>query len=217
MTDNATVPDTGAVSPAGEAGAGTNTSPEGSTQPTSLLGGDAEPSSETPDAGQGEGADKPEDGDKDKPEGAPEKYEDFKFSENSNVDPEILGEFQEFAKGLNLTQEQAQGVIDIQEKMNAKNMEAWNQTLEGWENEIRNDPNLGGVKLQKTLATCAKARDKFGDDNFKAMLNQTGVGSHPAMMQFLHKIGLSIGEDSPADGQPGAAEKSLADKLYNNK
>lgn len=57
-----------------------------------------------------EGAEK-EEGEGEK-QGAPEKYEDFKMPEGTELDAEVGAAFQGVAKELNLSQEQAQGFLD---------------------------------------------------------------------------------------------------------
>ena len=57
-----------------------------------------------------EGAEK-EEGEGEK-QGAPEKYEDFKMPEGTELDAEVSTAFQGVAKELNLSQDQAQGFLD---------------------------------------------------------------------------------------------------------
>jgi len=77
----------------------------------------------TDDKGEGnKGADGGSDEDKgeenkpDKPEGAPEKYEAFKVPEGVTIDETAATEFGALAKELNLTQENAQKLVDYQIK-----------------------------------------------------------------------------------------------------
>ena len=62
---------------------------------------------------QDDAAKSEKDKDKDKKAGAPEKYEAFKVPDGVQVDEAALKEFEPMARGLNLSQEQAQQLVDF--------------------------------------------------------------------------------------------------------
>ncbi|KAE9882863.1 peptidase, partial [Escherichia coli] len=79
-------------------------------------------------------ADKSED-EEQKQEGAPEKYE-FTAGEGVELDTEALKDFEPVARDLNLTNEQAQKLVDAYPKILAgvqqRQAEAWQKQTEGW-------------------------------------------------------------------------------------
>ena len=76
---------------------------------------DVEASSDKAKEGEGDGKSEDADkGDKDKNEAAPEKYEDFKLPEGMEVNTDLLDKATPVFKELNLTQDQAQKMVDLQ-------------------------------------------------------------------------------------------------------
>src|SRR5882762_5525525 len=82
-----------------------------------------------------------------KPEGAPETYTDFKVPDGYELDSEVAKEASGIFKGLGLSQDQAQTLVDF---YTAKTTEAasqpydlYKQTRETWRTEIKADPEFG--------------------------------------------------------------------------
>lgn len=164
--------------------------------------------------------DKKQEGDKpaekkedDKPEGAPEKYE-FQAAEGVELDTEALKEFEPVARELNLTNEQAQKLVDVYPKILAgvqqRQVEAWQQTTEQWAADVKSDKEIGGDKLPSNLSAAQRALDQFGTPELKTYLNDTGLGNHPDLVKAFVKIGKAMSEDGMVtggnDGQRSAAE-----------
>jgi len=139
-----------------------------------------------------------------KPEGAPETYNDFTIPEGLVVEPEVLAEAGKLFKDMNLSQEQAQTLVDFQAAEKQKEIEAsqkaWTDQMEVWEKESKNDKEFGGAALQDSLGVAKKAMDAFGTDEFKQMLEITGTGNHPEMVRFLVKAGKAVKEDDVLHG-----------------
>lgn len=197
--------------------------PTGST--SSAVAGDsgatAAPAAGSPDPVKGTAEDnKPAEGTKPdaKPEGAPEKYE-FKFPEGIKADEGVLTEFTGIAKELNLTQDQAQKLVDLQTKHVAASAKAlqdgWAKTVSDWADKAKADPVIGGEKFAENLSIAKAAIKAFGDEEFEEMFNATGVGSHPAFIRAFHKIGKLMQDDKIHIGA-GSQDtgKSAADRLF---
>ncbi|MGP5566272.1 hypothetical protein ACTXN8_02610 [Pseudomonas helleri] len=157
-----------------------------------------------PDDAQPEDADKPKDESKDadgkdKPTGAPEAYEDFTLPEGMEMDVEILGEFKNLAKELNIPQAKAQQLIDFQSQLASKQAEAYQAAVtkqaQDWAAEIKNDPEIGGENYDKSVASAIKVIQSFGDPALTELLNTSGLGNHPALFKFCHRISAAISED----------------------
>lgn len=169
--------------------------------------------------------DKPADGDKpaDKPddkeqkqEGAPEKYE-FKAGEGVDLDTEALKDFEPVARDLNLTNEQAQKLVDAYPKILAgvqqRQAEAWQKQTEGWAETVKADKEIGGDKLTANLSAAQRALDQFGTQELKEYLNATGLGNHPDLVKTFVKIGKAMSEDGMVDGS-NQGQRSAAEVLY---
>lgn len=165
--------------------------------------------------------DKPADGDKpkdeeQKQEGAPEKYE-FTAGEGVELDSEALKDFEPVARDLNLTNEQAQKLVDAYPKILAgvqqRQAEAWQKQTEGWAETVKADKEIGGDKLTANLSAAQRALDQFGTPELKEYLNATGLGNHPDLVKTFVKIGKAMSEDGMVTGKE-SGQRSAAEVLY---
>ncbi|QHA83542.1 peptidase [Pseudomonas mediterranea] len=142
---------------------------------------------------------KPKEGDAAKPEGAPEAYTDFTLPDGMELDADVLGEFTAFAKELNLPQDKAQKIVDFQTKLATKQAEEYQAAAlkqgQEWATAVKNDPELGGANYDKSVASAVKVIQAFGDDDLRDLLNGSGLGNHPALFKFCHRISQAISED----------------------
>ena len=149
--------------------------------------------------------------------GAPEKYE-FQAPEGQAFDDALLEAYSEVAKELNLSQDDAQKLLDkVAPVMHARQQEQIAQVQEGWAEASRADKEFGGDKLDANLGVAKKALDAFASPELKTLLKDTGLGNNPEVIRFMYRAGKAISEDRIVTGQqaPGG-DKSLADKLYSN-
>lgn len=175
---------------------------------------DDKPQEEKPADGE-KPADKPDDKEQ-KPEGAPEKYE-FKAGEGVELDTEALKDFEPVARDLNLTNEQAQKLVDAYPKILAgvqqRQAEAWQKQTEGWAETVKADKEIGGDKLTANLSAAQRALEQFGTPELKEYLNATGLGNHPDLVKTFVKIGKAMSEDGMVDGS-NQGQRSAADVIY---
>ncbi|BBI47343.1 hypothetical protein [Pseudomonas phage HU1] len=155
----------------------------------------------------------------------PETYEAYKLPEGVQVDEALLGEFNTVAKELGLTQAQAQKLVDLQAKTAAAGetgreeflAQALKTQSDAWVNEIKSDPELGGAKFDATVSTAVKAISTFFGDDFRQLLNDSGIGNNPALIRGMHKIGLAISEDKlviPGSDASVTEDKRAADVMF---
>jgi hypothetical protein len=153
-------------------------------------------------------------GEKAKPEGAPESYE-FAPIEGVNFDTEVIGAFSEAAKKANLTQDAAQGLLaEVAPVMAARQAAQIEAAKTAWAESSKADKEFGGEKLQANLAVAQKAMDAFGSPELKTLLNESGLGNHPEVIRLLFKAGNAISEDRFRGGSSGAQPTSDARRLY---
>lgn len=95
-------------------------------------------------------------------------------------------------------------------------VESWNNLMEGWADEIKNDPTYGGEHLDKNLGKIADLIDTFSADKegnvnkeeadqLKAVMNLTGVGNSLPLMRFLTRI-ADFTLVTEADPMPGSED-----------
>lgn len=92
--------------------------------------------------------------------------------------------------------------------------EAFAQQIETWEGEAKADKEIGGDAFDANLATAKKAIDAFGSDDLKSILNESGLGSHPAVIKFAVKAGQALSDAPVIKTTQGDAKKSMAETLY---
>ncbi|ATX96379.1 peptidase [Citrobacter freundii] len=170
--------------------------------------------------------DKPADGDKpaDKPddkeqkqEGSPEKYE-FKPAEGQELDAAALEQFEPIARELNLTNDQAQKMVDlygtkIMPMVQQQQAEAWQKTTEQWAADVKADKEIGGDKLTGNLSAAQRALAQFGSPALKEYLEGTGLGNHPELVKAFVKVGKAMSEDGMVTGKE-SGQRSAAEVLY---
>ncbi|MBD1555014.1 peptidase [Pseudomonas typographi] len=157
----------------------------------------------------------------------PEKYEFSNLPEGYTLDEAALGEWSGVFKELGLTQEQAQKLVEMDAKRyTAANspeaqrqaaIEARNSHVAQWETAVKQDKELGGAKLAESLSIAQKALTDFGTPELSAMLKESGLGSHPEVVRFFHKVGKELSEGKlhrAATDVP--AERSIAERMYPN-
>lgn len=152
---------------------------------------------------------------------APEKYEPFTLPEGVQRDPEATTKFEAIAKELNLTQAQAQKLVDLNaealktvpEKLKAQHADRVAQ----WGKDAVADKEFGGEKLAENLARAESALNAVASPEFKSFLTQSGLSHHPEMIRTMLRVAAIVGEDKlvPA-GKAPAAPDSLAKGLYTN-
>ena len=152
--------------------------------------------------------------------GAPEAYEDFTLPEGMEMDADVLGEFKGLAKELNIPQAKAQLLIDFQTQLATKQAEAYQAAVtkqaQDWAASIKNDPEIGGANYDKNVESAIKVIQSFGDPALTELLNTSGLGNHPALFKFCHRISSAISEDKFVlpGSQSSTGRKSDAEVFY---
>ena len=142
-----------------------------------------------------------------KPAGAPEKYEAFKVPEGFTLDEAVSKEAGDIFKNLGLDQAQGQSLVDFYIAKTKEAAEApYNEYLkmrEGWQNDVKADPEIGS-RLPQVKETVARALDSLGDaklaTDFRAAMDLTGAGDHPAFIKAFYKLAQQVTEGKAVKG-----------------
>lgn len=159
---------------------------------------------------------------------APENYE---FSNEvadapEKLDSEVLEAFSDVAKDLNLSQENAQKVLDkVAPVIQARQAKVLEEARTQWAETSATDQEFGGENLNANLETAKKALSNFGTKEFSTLLLESGLGNHPEMIRFMYRAGKAISEDTYVGNSQGAQANGraipkdmagMADALYSN-
>ncbi|EIR0409738.1 peptidase, partial [Salmonella enterica subsp. enterica serovar Paratyphi B] len=97
--------------------------------------------------------------------------------EGQELDTSALAQFEPVARELNLTQEQAQKLVDVYPKVLAgvqqQQAESWQKQTEDWAAAVKADKDIGGDKLASNLGAAQRAIDTFGTKELKEYLDGT--------------------------------------------
>ena len=151
---------------------------------------------------------------------APVSYEAFKLPEGSSIDSDELQRATELFRASSLNQEQAQKFIDLalsrEQSAAAKGQRAFADLQHKWVSEIKADPDIGGERLQASLASASRAIDRLGVPGLREALNLTGAGNHPAVVKAFVRLGQMVAEDRflPGNDAAPAAPRSPAEVIY---
>lgn len=174
----------------------------------------------TPQEAKTEGEGQTENTDAKPPEGAPEKYE-LALPEGFKLDETTFAKFEPLARKYNLTNEDASAFAALHAEVISNVMkeigEARASEVKGWAEATRNDPDIGGKNLDKSIELGEKALRKYGTESLFADLKSTGLANHPEFIRFCAKLGAAMSEDTHVQG--GAANQTktdLAHQLYPN-
>lgn len=137
-------------------------------------------------------------------DGAPETYEDFTLPEGMDRDADGLEAFGTLAKEFDLSQDQAQKLVDVQVELVQRNADAawqvWADKQNEWALEVRNDKELGGENIAGSKAAAKAFVLKFGGEEALEVLRLTGASNHPKVFGALARAGKELAEDGIVSG-----------------
>ena len=156
---------------------------------------------------------------KEEPQGAPEQYEEFQAPEGLKYDEQFIGAYKDVAKELNLSQKQAQLLLDKCAPVLAqRQVEQIKAVSNQWAERTKTDPEIGGENWTRASSDIARVRDKFGinadgkmDPDIQEFM-QTPIGNHPGLLKLLARVGRAFGEgdfprgDVAKDGKVSPAQ-----------
>lgn len=145
---------------------------------------------------------------------APEKYEPFKLADGMVLDQKKVDAILPLFQELNLSQTEAQKLIDAQasivKQSEEEHVQAWESYLEGQKTESK---EYFGTKLPEVMRNVARARDTFmpKDANGKSVLqdkiNSAGFSNDKDFLEMMDRVGRVIGEGKFVSGKQSAPAK----------
>jgi len=168
-----------------------------------------------------------------KPEPAPAPepalvYEAFKLPENVSFAEERMKKFTDVLGAHKGSQELGQQLVDMhmaeltqaQEQWRTSQYKAWNDAQNGWKDQVRADPEIGGARLETALQQAKSVIKTYGGSEAEQTavleaLTLTGAGNHPAIVRLLSRVGAALTESAPAPATPPTPQPDRALKRYN--
>jgi len=170
------------------------------------------------------------------PVGAPEAYSPWKLQEGYELDAGVSEAGSKIFKDLNLTQDQAQKLVDFYSEHAIKSskevLDAWQATRKEWREGIANDPQLGKLTGSNgnfgpdsaLVVTVNRALDGLQNpklvSDFKDAMELTGAGDNPAFVKVLYALASKVTEGTTyARGEPSKtanARPTAGAALYPN-
>ena len=217
----------------GENGQATAAAPEvseGQSQDTAenLLTGAKQSDGEGSEGNAGEkkaesGDEKSKEGEKkeEAEQGAPEQYEEFKAPEGLSYDDQFMGTFKDVAKELNLSQKQAQHILDKCAPVLAqRQVEQIKAVSDQWVERTKADKEIGGENWTRAASDIARVRDRFGvnadgkmDPDISEFMS-TPIGNHPGLLKLLARVGRAFGDAGFPTGGHDCEGKSGLYSVY---
>jgi hypothetical protein len=159
---------------------------------------------------------------------APEEYSEFALPDGMTMEGHDLDEFKSFAKEQDLTQEQAQKVLDFAgpkiKEMIEQPYKAWKDLTEQWWNKTKEDPEIGGTKLEQSIKDAGQAFVPGESNPFlktesevsalREALKTTGAMHHPEVQRLFVRMGKMLAEPAHLTGK--AAPRDKQQSFYNS-
>lgn len=153
--------------------------------------------------------------------GLPNLAEDATFQPNE----EFTEEFKQKAHELGLSEEQVKGLFSwyvegVGEKEVAQMQERAEEFRQNSEKQLRKE---FGNAFDESMQAAKTAVEQFGGDDLKQVLDQTGLGNHPAVVKAFAEMGKQLSEDTiggSAKGEfgrtPEQANQEIAELRQNS-
>ena len=166
-------------------------------------------------------------------------YDPFKIPEGLQADEsalqdlgKTLGEFENLIKSgkydHDIVQNFGQQLVDrhiahvqkvVQQYQEAQ-FNAWENQKQSWFESFKSDPEIGGNRMETTTNAARQFIRNHGGNakqqqEFRDLMNTSGVGNHPAMIRLLAKANTAMSEGKPLPAStPVSDKKGKAQTLY---
>jgi hypothetical protein len=132
-------------------------------------------------------------------------YDDFTAPEGLDLSGPTMDAFKALAAEHGLSQQAAQGMVDLHAQTVAAQAEARAALVQGWADDAKADKEFGGAKFDASMGAARKALQAYGSPELVQVLAQSGFGNHPEVIRAFYRIGKTLGEDGKAPSASSAA------------
>lgn len=143
----------------------------------------------------------------------------FEFAPETPINKPLLDSFKNFALENKMSIATAKKIAhfyDAQmQKSNAQQFAKSHEEQVKMRNICVNDPEIGGAKFHENLRLAKAGIRRFDSDgNLAKILDETGFGSHPEVLRFMHRVGKAFAESPMVTGAKPKHELSTAELFY---
>jgi len=144
-----------------------------------------------------------------KPEAlTPEMYESLTLPQEVGMGADDLKGMAQIAIANNVKPEAMKAMVEA----HAASIKA---QQDKWAVASASDPLIGGEKMDENLAVALKGLKAYGDPEVTALLKQTPLGTHPAILRLLYRAGQTVQEDRHVNsGGAPAGTRNVADIMF---
>jgi hypothetical protein len=133
---------------------------------------------------------------------------------------EYVTQFQKDAIAAGLSKDEAKDLLDTQyravKEYDDRTKVSVEKAKQDWREMSKADKEIGGDNFNKTAELSRRVVEKFGNEAFRKLLNESGFGNYPEVLRFLSKIGSAFSEDQLRAGSAssGGVQKSREEILF---
>ena len=138
--------------------------------------------------------------------GAPEDAKGYELNKRDAIeglayDDKLEAAYRETALSLGLSKQQAAKLYDWYSEVNEAVFTNAQQSKEtSLDESVENLKKSWGAEYDAKLEKTKKAVAEFGGDELKTLLDESGLGNNPIMIEAFHKIGAAMSEDKLISG-----------------
>lgn len=141
--------------------------------------------------------DKPDGDQADEPvHGAPDSEYSLELPAGLTMTEEIWKEVGPTFRELNLSNAGAQRLMPLAAKFRDRVIDgqtkAHGAAAKEWAAQAKADPDIGGANWRETETMMSSAMKAGNDREFAALLEESKLGNHPAMVRFLRNVGRAL-------------------------
>jgi len=139
------------------------------------------------------------------PEADPEQPPEYQLQlpEGVKIDADLLATATPVMRELGLSDEQASKLVPLAQEVQGKllsDMMAHHVELRtGWARDAKADPTIGGAQWSDSVRIASSALTAGGappGSEVRKLLNETGLGDHPAFIRLFRNLGLQLAGSS---------------------
>ena len=140
-------------------------------------------------------------------------------SEESKLSEDDVKGIEAFAKDKGLNKEAAESLLksqgDLVDSYAQSQADQFKTTQENWSQELKDDKDFGGEKLEQTAKNAQLAAERFMSEDFREMLEKSGFGNHPGYIKAWAKVGAAMADDTFVHGKSNnTTPLSMAETFY---
>ena len=145
---------------------------------------------------------------------------EFAFPDGFDAEQVKLDDVKAFAKDLGLDpvadKDKAQKILDKVIALRGEANTAQEEVIAGWADQAKADKEIGGDKFDATLASARTVIENaaFVTPEFKAFLDETGLGNHPEMIRTFARLAPHFTNDTPVPGGGAPLGGDPLQKIY---